>query len=202
MCPWNDIPPKFLATNQHAASQHVVGNVVETDRGLDDLQSVVLGKPVDHARGGDGFDDLAPHPTSFDQVLDRQSHNAMRVDELAPAVHGTDPVGVAVGGHAQLSMTGGNGASQRPQVPGNGLGMDAAEPGIHLTAHLEHLATGALKDAFDLAAARAEHRIDHQMLRVVGDGLEIDQVAEMGVVVGGRIEALDEAGFLGSVEVH
>ncbi len=181
----------FLAPDQDITSEHEVGNVVEPDGGLDHLEPVARGQPVDHARRGNGLDDPAGEAAHFHQVADRQSHDAVRIDELAAAVHGAYPVGIAVGRHAQLAVSRGDGTGQRAEIAGNRLRVNASETRIHLAANLKHLAARALKNAFDLTPPRAEHRIDDHMLRVVGNGVEIDQRAQVFVIRGCGIEALD-----------
>jgi len=99
-------------------------------------------------------------------------------------------------------VAGGDGSGKRPEVAGDGFGVDAAEPGVHLAADLEDLTAGALQDSPDLAAAGAKHWVDNQVLRVVGDGLNIDQSPQMVEVGQGGIEALDQAGLLGPIVIH
>ena len=55
------------------------------------------------------------------------------------------------------------------------------------------LTAGAFQHAADHAAPRAVHRIHHDVLRILRDHVEIDQLAQMGMVLGDGIEARDQA---------
>ena len=105
---------RLLATHQHAASQYVVGDMVEADRRLDDGQIVPRRDSVNHARRGDGADNFALPAPFVDQIAQHQGENAMRVNKIPLLIHRANPVGVAVGRQPHAPMAGLNGRHQQP----------------------------------------------------------------------------------------
>ncbi len=124
--------------------------MVEPDRGFNHLQAVLLCQAVHHLCGGDGFYNFSFPTPGFNQVLQREGHDAMRVDELAAAIHSSDAIRIAVGGQSQLPMSRSDGTCECPKVKGDRFGMDAAETWVHLTPDFEYLTASALQDAFYL----------------------------------------------------
>ena len=61
------------------------------------VQKVCSGKRLDH---------VAVHSTLLDEVLHQQRHDPMRVYEYAPLVEETNPIGIAVGRKADLTIAG------------------------------------------------------------------------------------------------
>ena len=202
MWPLKEMPPEFLAADQHVLAHHVIGDVVEPDRRLVQLQAVALCQAVDHARGGYGPHHGSRPAALLDQVLQRQGEDLVRVDEVAALVHGADAVRVAVGRHAEVAHARADGGGQRAEILGDRLGMDAAEAGIHLAADLGHLAARSLQKGFDHAAARSVHGIHDKALRVFGDDIRIDQRAQMIEVRRQRVELLDQAGLACLLIIH
>ena len=118
----------------------------------------------------------------------------MRVDELPAPVHGADAVGVAVGGQPELAVPGGDGAGQRAQVAmAIGSGWMPPKPGF-ISPRISNTSQ-PVPCRMPLICPRpgAEHRVDDHLLRIVGDGVEVDQRAQVVVVGRGRVEALNQA---------
>ena len=193
---------RLLAADQHVLAHHVIGNMIEPDRGFVQLQAIALCQAVDHARRGDGPHHGSRPAALLDQILQRQGEDLMRIDEVAALVHGADAVRVAVGHHAEVAHPRADGGGQRAEIPGDRLRVDAAEAGIHLAADLGHLAARSLQKGFDHAAARSVHGIHDKALRVFGDHIRIDQRAQMIEVRRQRVELLDQVGFACLLIIH
>jgi len=176
--------------------------MIETNRGFVHRQAVTLCQAVDHARGRYGAHHRSAPAARFGQVAQRKGHDLVRINKVAPPIHGTNAVGIAVGSQAQMAHARAHRPCQRPQVASNWLRMHPTKTRVHLAADLRYLAAGALQDALDHAAPRAEHRIHHHLLGIVGDSVEVDQLAHMVVISRQRVEALDQAQLARLVKIH
>ncbi len=156
-------------------------------------QAIARGQQIDHAGGGNGAHHRAFQAAFFGQVLQGKRDNLVRVNEYAAFVHGADAVRVAVRGQAQAAFAHADGAGKRAQVLANRFRMHAAKTGIHLVADLVDLAAGAFQQPADHAASRAVHGIHHDVLRILGDPIKVDQFAQVRVIFGNGVEARDQA---------
>ena len=193
---------RFFSADQHIFLEHIIGNVVKANRRLVHGQAIALGQPVNHARGRDGAHHRPAPAALLYQVAQRERHDPVGVHKIAAPIHSASAVSIPIRGQAQVAHAGAHGAGQRPQVTGDWLRMHAAKARVHLAADLNHLTAGALQDALDHAAPRAEHRVDHHALRVIGNGVEVDQLAQMLIISQQRVEALDQAQLARLVKVH
>ena len=155
-------PARFLAPDEHIVTQDVVGDVIETHRGLNDLKVELLAQSVDHLGRGNRLDHLPTPAALFHQVSQAQGQDAVCIDILSSPVHGPDAIGISVRRQPKLAVSGGDSAGQWAKGACDGVRVDPAEARVHLGADLENLAACPLQDAFDQTASGAEHRVDHQ----------------------------------------
>ena len=189
----------FFAADQHVFIEHVVGNMIEADRRFMHGQAVFCCQQVDHARGGNSAHHRTFQAAFFRQVVQRQRHDLVRVDKHAAFIHRADPVGIAIRRQADRALAHADRAGQRAEILGNRFRVHTAKTRIHLIADFMHFAAGAFQNAADHAAPCAIHGIDHYVLRIFGDDIEIDQFAQMLIIIWYRVEACDQPFFAGDV---
>ncbi len=136
----------------------------------------------------------------LEHVVHQQAVALQLVDEDALLVHGTGAVGVAVEQQAQVVAALADACQRLVDVWPDGLGIDAAEPGVALAVQLvdDDPATG--QQAADPAGARAVQRVDQHAHVGSLEGLEVERATHEGLVADVRVEALDIARRLGLVE--
>src|SRR5690606_13559548 len=87
-------------------------------------------------------------------------------------------------------------------MPGNRLGMDAAETGIERATDLHHTAAGARQQAGERAPPRPPHGVGDDVQLALADAIHIDQRAEVLVIRPRRVETPDQTFLNRLIVVH
>ena len=131
-----------------------------------------------------------------------KAKDAMWIDELTTSIHRTDPVGVAVGREAGMSIAVLHDRCQQAQVPGNRLRVDATKAGVHLIPQIKDIGSGSHQHFADRPSSRAIHGImDDTQFSCVND-VEINQRPQMLILGPRGVERHDLVGADGVFESH
>jgi len=127
-----------LLPAQHGVDLHHLGrDVLEPDRHLVDGDAELLGELVGHRRHVQGADHGPTHAPDLEQVEHQQGVDLELVDEAAALVDDAQPVGVAVGGDAEVVAARLHGRQGGAQVGRDRLRVDAAEEGVAIGVELD-----------------------------------------------------------------
>ena len=204
--PLRDVPAEAKATRllaaQHGVGLHHLGrHELESDRDLVDLDPELLRQLVGHRGHVQGPHHGSPPAADLEEIEHQQRVDLELVDEAAALVDDADPVGIAVGGDAEVVATGSHGRQGRRQVGSDRFGVDPAEVRVALGVKLGDPRRTSVQHPRQVAVARPVHALVEDLEPCRTQRVQVDHPAHLGDVGGHRVVDLDPLVTLAALDV-
>ena len=173
-----DMPPHGhaaggLAADDRVGLRHLRGHPFEAHRHLIALLAQTLRHPIQQVAGGVVADAGAVPAPVLHQIVVQQHQQLVGGDEPPLVVDNAQPVGVAVGGDAQIAVLVQHQRRQRLQRIHIGCGQLAAEQGIVAVVDDLQIAAAGGQQHTQAGPAHAVHRVKADAQRRFFDGVHI-----------------------------
>jgi len=183
----------LLPADEHVALHHLLVDPLEADGRRGDLEAKVARVAVDEYRGRERLDDATGLALVLDEVAGHQADDAVRADELAISVHGTDAVSITVG-HERSVVAARADQVTRGIDPGDDwLGVQSTEAGIALVVDLGDIHAKAAQGLGEVGLAGAVQRVDDDPEPGRSDRVGIDKATEVGEIRADKVSDLELA---------
>ena len=173
-----------LAADDRPGLQHLARDVLEAHRDLVALLAEPLRNGVQQVGGGQVAHRRPVPALVLQQVVVQQHQNLVGVEELPPVVDNAQPVGVAVGGDADVAAVLQHEVLQANEGLAVGSGEAASEEGVPPLVDYVHVAPGGDENGLESGLGHAVHGVQHNLQPPGADGVHVhrpDYRVDIGV---------------------